>query len=261
MVGNKLARTTSLEGGVTISHKKDVEGFQVITFCGLSLRAIFDEETPWFVARDLGRALGIHDKTIPTRIYENPREFEGWVRVRDVTYPRGNSLNSANLPHSDILLNEQAVYLILGGLSAKRVKDPAAREMVYKFKRLFPEIIKAFRTGELTWNKNRKLAAGMYITMGEAIQRNLITKPKDNWPYINEAMLLNLLVYGRDSFVGNPRDFSTPQQLEMMSILETANTTLIDGGLDRETRTKALARIVERHCYIAALPGRVAGAT
>jgi hypothetical protein len=140
---------TGWTDAITILPGKDENGFQIIKLFGYDIRALIEGGEPWFVVADLSKMFGIHETTIPKRIDNNPEDFEGWYRLTDVTSPRRNLPGFENLNQSLLLVNEQAVYLIMGGLSSKRIKNLDAKEMVRQFKRAFPELMKMFRNGEV----------------------------------------------------------------------------------------------------------------
>lgn len=133
----------------TLLPGKDEEGFQTFRMFDHDIRTLVEDGEPWFVVQDLSKMFGIHAKTIPKRIENNPEDFEGRVRLGDVTYPRKNLPGFENLNQSLLLVNEPGVYVIMGGLNASRMKNPAAQEMVRQFKRAFPELMKMFRKCEL----------------------------------------------------------------------------------------------------------------
>ncbi len=128
------------------------EPFQTVLILDQPIRVRIIKEEPWFLVRDLSNVMGIDRTTIPKIIERSPRDFEGWYLLCDVTSPEEISFNRGNLKKSgksDLLINEQAVYLTFGSLTGSRVKRPEAAEMIHKFKRAYPEILKALRKGEL----------------------------------------------------------------------------------------------------------------
>jgi|GEM_PF-7107302 len=240
-----------LNNAITISNVKSDEGFQLITLFGFEIRAEIVDGEPWFVVQDLSKMFGIHEKTIPTRIKNNPDDFEGWIRLGDVTYPRGNSPGLENLNQSILLANEQAVYLIMGGLTTKRIKNPEAREMVKKFKRAFPELLKMIRTGEVKivkteeWDYKRWLATQGAKFLGDSIHssieklaRNLKHEP---FVHMNNHKMINIIIFGRHE--KGIRDSATKEQLEAIHTLEIIDGTLIKSGMiehkDRKARLEA----------------------
>jgi len=228
-----------IENCITISAAKTEEGFQIVEMFGHSIRAEINNGEPWFVVSDLSKMFGVHEKTIPTRIKNNPEDFEGWTKVRNVTYPRGDSPQSENLLQSDLLVNEQAVYLIMGGLTTKRIKTPEARNMVRKFKRAFPELLKMIRTGEVKivktegWDYKRYLAAQGAKFLGDSIHAfiDLLARdPKhEKFVHMNNHKMINIIVFGRHE--KGIRDTATKEQLEAIHMLEIIDGTLIKSGM------------------------------
>jgi hypothetical protein len=102
---------------------------------------------------------------------------------------------------------------------------------------------------KLEWNLQRTLAKVNYQIHTDAIKENLIpkeiTKQQESFVYANEADLLNVALFGitakewRDSNPenkGNIRDYSTLEQLVVLSNLESINALLITQGLNQNER-------------------------
>jgi len=102
---------------------------------------------------------------------------------------------------------------------------------------------------KLEWNLQRTLAKVNYQIHTDAIKENLIpkeiTKQQESFVYANEADLLNVALFGitakewRDSNLenkGNIRDYSTLEQLVVLSNLESINALLITQGLNQNER-------------------------
>ncbi|MBA3047416.1 KilA-N domain-containing protein [Patescibacteria group bacterium] len=102
---------------------------------------------------------------------------------------------------------------------------------------------------KLGWNIQRTLTKINYKIHTDAIKENLIphelTKDQVSMKYANEADLLNVALFGitakiwRDQnpkLKGNIRDYSTIEQLVVLSNLESINALLIREGLTQQDR-------------------------
>jgi len=109
---------------------------------------------------------------------------------------------------------------------------------------------------KLEWNLQRTLAKVNYQIHTDAIKENLIpkeiTKQQANFIYANEADLLNVALFGitakewRDSNSdksGNIRDYSTMEQLVVLSNMESINALLIQQDLDQSGRLIQLNKV------------------
>ncbi len=102
---------------------------------------------------------------------------------------------------------------------------------------------------KLEWNLQRTLAKVNYRIHTDAIKESLIpqkiTKQQATFVYANEADLLNVALFGitakawRENNAdkkGNIRDYSTLEQLVVLSNLESINALLIQQGLTQSDR-------------------------
>jgi hypothetical protein len=109
---------------------------------------------------------------------------------------------------------------------------------------------------KLEWNLQRTLAKVNYRIHTDAIKENLIPKEliksQISFVYANEADLLNVALFGltakewRDANPdkeGNVRDYTTIEQLVVLSNLESINAVLINQGLVQQERLKQLNQI------------------
>jgi len=109
---------------------------------------------------------------------------------------------------------------------------------------------------KLEWNLQRTLAKVNYRIHTDAINENLIpkelSKSQISFVYANEADLLNVALFGltakewRDANPdkeGNVRDYTTIEQLVVLSNLESINAVLINQGLVQHERLKQLNQI------------------
>ena len=99
------------------------------------------------------------------------------------------------------------------------------------------------------WRIQRTLAKINYRIHTDAVKENLIpsqlTKPQINRIYANEADILNVALFGftakewnekHPDLKGNMRDYSSLEQLVVLSNLESINSVLIRQGLSQSDR-------------------------
>ena len=109
---------------------------------------------------------------------------------------------------------------------------------------------------KLDWNLQRTLSKVNYQIHTDAIKENLIpqeiTKQQIAYVYANEADLLNVALFGitakdwRDinpDKNGNIRDYSTLEQLVVLSNMESINALLIQQGLSPQERLIQLNKV------------------
>ena len=122
--------------------------------------------------------------------------------------------------------------------------------LLVEFQRLKEEEAK---TKSLEWNMQRTLAKVNYKIHTDAVKEHLvpakITKEQENFIYATEADLLNVALFGKTAKEwrnhnagkeGNVRDYSTLEQLVVLSNLESINSVLIEQGLPQNVRLKKL---------------------
>jgi prophage antirepressor-like protein len=89
----------------------------------------------WFPLADLATAWGIDRKTPGNLIGRNHALFKGmFLSDGDVTY------------HD---VSERGLYLLMGKISADRLKNPEAKEALIRFQRWVPELIQKYRKGNI----------------------------------------------------------------------------------------------------------------
>jgi len=89
----------------------------------------------WFSLSDLATAWGIDRKTPGNLLARNPDLFAGmFLSDGDVTY------------HD---VNERGLYLLMGKISADRLKNPEAKTALIRFQRWVPEMIQKYRKKEI----------------------------------------------------------------------------------------------------------------
>ncbi|MCK9304297.1 MAG: KilA-N domain-containing protein [Bacteroidales bacterium] len=109
---------------------------------------------------------------------------------------------------------------------------------------------------KLDWNLQRTLSKVNYQIHTDAIKENLmpqkITKRQITYVYANEADLLNVALFGitakewRDNNPeksGNIRDYTTLEQLVVLSNMESINALLIQQGLSQTERLLQLNKV------------------
>ena len=112
------------------------------------------------------------------------------------------------------------------------------------------------KTKSLEWNLQRTLAKVNYKIHTNAVKEHLIpakiTKEQENYIYASEADLLNVALFGitakewrnqNNGMEGNVRDYSTLEQLVVLSNLESINSILIEQALPQNVRLKKLNEI------------------
>ncbi|MHC1737466.1 MAG: KilA-N domain-containing protein [Ignavibacteriaceae bacterium] len=108
----------------------------------------------------------------------------------------------------------------------------------------------------LEWNLQRTLAKVNYQIHTDAIKEilipTLLSKKQINFVYAGEADILNMALFGKTAkdwrlanpdSPGNIRDYSTIEQLVVLSNLESINALLIKQGLHQSNRLEQLNKI------------------
>ncbi len=109
---------------------------------------------------------------------------------------------------------------------------------------------------QLEWNLQRTISKINYRIHTDAIKENLIpkeiTSQQSNLVYANEADLLNVALFGitasawretNKDIKGNIRDYSSLEQLVVLSNLESINALLIQQGLSQSDRLLQLNKV------------------
>lgn len=148
------------------------------TFEGKEIRAIEHFDQVWFPVSDLAAAWGI-DRSTPDKIVErNIDVFLGFTAlVKDSNDVTSNQVFRA--------VNERGLYLMMGKISASRLKNPDAKKAIIRFQRWVPELIQKFRTGEI--HQDQQLDEVVAFDLIEAKQ---IAKLTDTDPKILQAAIL-----------------------------------------------------------------------
>ena len=104
-------------------------------FEGKEILVLEREDGPCFPLLDLALAWGVDRKTPGNLIERNKELFVGMYHsVGDVTY------------HD---VNERGLYLLMGKISADRLKNPEAKAAMIRFQRWVPELIQKYRKKEI----------------------------------------------------------------------------------------------------------------
>jgi hypothetical protein len=125
--------------------------------------------------------------------------------------------------------------------------------LIKEFQRLKDE---ESNRSQLGWNLQRTLAKVNYQIHTDAIKENLIpkeiTKRQANFVYADEADLLNVALFGitakkwrenNPGKTGNIRDYTTLEQLVVLSNMESINALLIRQGLHQSERLIHLNKV------------------
>lgn len=106
-------------------------------FEGKEVRVIEMDGDVWISTYDLAAAWGI-DRTTPHNIIARNYEiFSDVISDGDVTSQTG------------VCVNERGLYLLMGKITASRLKNPAAKEVIIRFQRWVPELIQKYRKKEI----------------------------------------------------------------------------------------------------------------
>ena len=128
--------------------------------------------------------------------------------------------------------------------------------LIKEFQRL-----KINETENLEWNAKRFLSKNNYLIHTDAIKNHILpnsnySRDKEWLLYATEADLLNVALWGWSAsewrsanpelaLKGNSRDFSTINELTVLSNLETHNAELIKENKSKEERFKVLSDIAQ----------------
>jgi len=136
----------------------------IAVFEGKEIRAIEKDGDVWIPVVDITKAWGISRSTLPDIINRNERLFQGYHVLASVTP------SSPDEPESKLIcVNEQGLYLLMGRLNSDRVKDPYAAETILKFQRWVPELLKAFRKGDVRLSKELEAVVRSHLNIADAM--------------------------------------------------------------------------------------------
>ena len=91
----------------------------------------------WFSTKDLSNAWELDRTTLRKHILRHPEIF-------DESYTDGEKLSQ---PNSDIYVNEQGLYLLLGRISTKKLR-PEIQNAIVAFRKNAPGILREYRLGQ-----------------------------------------------------------------------------------------------------------------
>lgn len=137
-------------------------------FEGNEIRIIEKDGDVWIPVVDLAEAWKIGRDTVSKLIERNKRLFEGFTALVYVTYTSKDA-GKENLNVSLRCVNEQGLYLLMGRINTERLKDPYAAETILMFQRWVPELLKAFRKGELKPSKEIEAMVRSHLNIADAM--------------------------------------------------------------------------------------------
>jgi len=127
-------------------------------FEGHEIRVLEHETDLWFPLLDIAKAWGIDRKTPKNLIDRNKELFEGMYHsAGDVTY------------HDEDIVNERGLYLLMGKISADRLKNPEAKTAMIRFQRWVPELIQKYRKGEIYQSKEIEAMVRSHLNIADAM--------------------------------------------------------------------------------------------
>jgi hypothetical protein len=108
-------------------------------FEGKEVRLVEHNGDVWMPVSDLAAAWGI-DRTTPIKIINrNLDVFKDMVTILD------GDITS----HAGFHVNERGLYLMMGKISASRLKFLAAKEAIIRFQKWYPELVQKYRKKEI----------------------------------------------------------------------------------------------------------------
>ena len=102
------------------------------------IRVIEWQKDLWIPIADIATAWGIDRSTPDNMINRNMEVFGDFTRT---------VLDAASTPMS--CLNERGMYILMGKISASRLKNPDAKAAIIRFQRWVPELIQRYRKKEI----------------------------------------------------------------------------------------------------------------
>jgi len=114
-------------------------------FEGHEIRGIESGGEVWIPIRDLSKAWGLDRTTIRKHISRNMDIFEGYVHgIHD-----GDILSHDEELKNDVFVNEAGLYQLIARVSKTRLKNPAIRDAIIRFRKDIPKLIQQFRKAEI----------------------------------------------------------------------------------------------------------------
>lgn len=112
---------------------------ELILFEGKEVRALEKNGEMWFPLSDLASAWDVDRSTPDHIVNRNPEVFDNLSAiVMDVTYQT-----------TVRCVNERGLYLLMGKITAGRLKNKEARDAIIRFQRWVPELIQKYRKKEI----------------------------------------------------------------------------------------------------------------
>jgi prophage antirepressor-like protein len=137
-------------------------------FEGNEIRTLEQNGDIWLPVVDLAEAWKIARNTVSEIIDRNQRLFDGYTTLVHVTCTSKDA-GKENLNASLRCVNEQGLYLLMGRINTERLKDPNAKETILRFQRWVPELVKAFRKGELKPSKEIEAMVRSHLNIADAM--------------------------------------------------------------------------------------------
>jgi len=137
-------------------------------FEGNEIRTLEQNDDIWLPVVDLAEAWKIARNTVSGIIDRNQRLFDGYTTLVHVTCTSKDA-GKENLNASLRCVNEQGLYLLMGRINTERLKDPNAKETILRFQRWVPELVKAFRKGELKPSKEIEAMVRSHLNIADAM--------------------------------------------------------------------------------------------
>ena len=137
-------------------------------FEGNEIRTLEQNGDIWLPVVDLAEAWKIARNTVSGIIDRNQRLFDGYTTLVHVTCTSKDA-GKENLNASLRCVNEQGLYLLMGRINTERLKDPYAKETILRFQRWIPELVKAFRKGELKPSKEIEAMVRSHLNIADAM--------------------------------------------------------------------------------------------
>ena len=116
---------------------------ELILFEGKEVRTNEQDGEVWLPLIDLAGAWGLDRTTLPKHIERNTDFFEGCSKVVDILSHDGSKLETQEC------VNEEGLYLLLARVSKGKVKNPAIKESITRFRKMVPKLIQSERKKEI----------------------------------------------------------------------------------------------------------------
>lgn len=135
---NLTAPLTSLTPTPDVTSKTNVQTALIALTSDSEIKVVDAFDQIWLSIQDLAKAWGLDRTTLRKHILRHPKIFEG-------TYNDGDKLSQHN---SDIYVNEEGLYLLLGRINTKKLR-PDIQDALIEFRKRAPGILKEHRLGQI----------------------------------------------------------------------------------------------------------------